>query len=175
MRKAGLAILLIFIGLSGWSQGEQSFVIGESQINFGLGFSNRGIPIYGNYEVAVSPEITVGGQLSMSFYTDHNGGYKYNNSAFTLVGFGNYHFNEILEIPAIWDVYAGLNLGYSFINTNSNIPDDEQDHYNYPNSGLYLGIQIGGRYYWNDQWALNFELGGGSAFGGKVCVTYRLD
>lgn len=175
MKKAGIFLLLIIIGINGWSQSEQSFVKGEQLLNFGLGFSNRGLPIYGNYEKAVSPDITVGGQLSFSYYTDYNGGYKYNNSVITFVGFGNYHFNEILNIPSIWDFYAGLNLGYSFINTYSNIPEQTQDYYNYPNSGLYLGIQIGGRYFWNDQWGLNFEIGGGTAFGGKIGVTYRLD
>ncbi len=175
MMKAGLLLIILFIGHLSRSQGEQSFVIGERMINFGLGFSNRGVPIYGNYEKAVSPEITVGGQMSFSFYTDHNAGYKYNNSALALVGFGNYHFNEILEIPAIWDVYAGLSLGYEFRFTSSNIPDDIRDFYSYPNSGLYLSIQIGGRYYWDDRWGVNFEIGGGSNFGGKVGVTYRLD
>lgn len=175
MKKFKSLLLLAFLPLITFSQGEQSFSTGERMVNFGLGFSSRGVPIYGNYEVAITPDITVGGQLSFSYYSEKVSGYTYHNTDFTIVGFGNYHFNDLFNIPSQWDTYAGLNLGYSFRGTSTNIPGDKNDVYSYPDSGLYLGIQVGGRYFWNDLWAINLELGGGSAFGGKIGVTYRLN
>ena len=41
-------------------------------------------------------------------------------------------------------------------------------------SGLDLGAQVGGRYYWNSSWAVNLEFGGGVEFsGGRVGVSKR--
>ena len=42
-------------------------------------------------------------------------------------------------------------------------------------SGLGIGGQVGGRYYFNDKVGINLEFGGGNAFGGgKVGVSVRL-
>ncbi|HEY5534827.1 MAG TPA: hypothetical protein VIL99_07840, partial [Ignavibacteria bacterium] len=58
------------------------------------------------------------------------------------------------------------NLGYYFWSTPSNYPGSGS-------SGLGLGAQIGGRYYINDRFALNLEVGGGNAFSeGKFGISY---
>jgi outer membrane immunogenic protein len=169
-----LVVLALLLPILVMSQGEQCFKVGDQQVNFGLGFSTVGVPVYGNFEVAIHPDITVGGQLSFAYYSEKSQGYTYRTTEFTMVGFGNYHFNTLLQVPSNWDTYAGLNLGYSFRNTTSDVPDGTLDAYDYKSNGLFLGIQIGGRYFWNSNWALNFELGGGTAFGGKIGVTYRI-
>jgi hypothetical protein len=68
-------------------------------------------------------------------------------------------FQYILNISSLWDFYAGLNLG--FYNWNS--PNDYEGSHN---SGLGLGAQIGGRYFFNNKVGINLEFGGGNAFSG---------
>jgi len=42
-------------------------------------------------------------------------------------------------------------------------------------SGLELGAQVGGRYYFTDKFGLNMELGGSNSFsGGKFGISVRL-
>ena len=92
------------------------------------------------------------------------------NTIITITGIsgnGNYHFNRILGIPSNWDFYAGLNLGFYVWNSSSDYPGDH-------NSGLGLGAQVGGRYYFNNKFGLNLEFGGGNAFdGGKIGVSIK--
>jgi outer membrane immunogenic protein len=141
---------------------------GEKQLNAGFGFSGWGVPVYVGLDFGVHPDISVGGELSFRSYSDNIIGSKYSHTIFGISGNGNYHFNNILEIPRDWDFYAGLNLGFYIWSSSSNYPGDHS-------SKLGLGAQVGGRYYFNSRWAINLEFGGGNAFsGGKIGISYKL-
>ncbi|MDZ7647907.1 MAG: hypothetical protein U5K54_12400 [Cytophagales bacterium] len=93
---------------------------------------------------------------------------KYKHNVIGIAGNGNYHFNTLLEIPKEWNFYAGLNLGLYFWNSSDEYSGDE-------GSGVGLGAQIGGRYYFNERIGLNLELGGANTFsGGKFGVSIKL-
>ncbi len=131
---------------------------GESQLNAGLGLgSSWGIPVYVGIDHGVHKDVTIGGQISFANVNEDN----FSINWFSLSANANYHFNSLLEIPNNWDVYAGLSLVYN----------------NYSNkykNGLDLGLQIGGRYFFNDKFGVNLEFGGGDyATGGKVGITYK--
>ena len=80
----------------------------------------------------------------------------------------NYHFNTILELPSEWDLYAGLSLGFFFWNSPSK-------YHGSHDSGLGITGQVGGRYYFNERFGINLQLGGGNAFsGGKIGITMKL-
>ena len=67
-----------------------------------------------------------------------------------------------------WDFYAGLNLGYYTWSSPSDYPGNRT-------SGLGLGAQVGGRYYFTPKVGINLEIGGGNAFsGGKIGLTFKL-
>ncbi len=147
---------------------------GDAQLNAGVGLSSWGIPVYIGFDYGVHKDISVGGEISVRSYNSNRwGNKKYNyayNYRFTVFGIsanGNYHFNTILAIPTKYDLYAGLNLGFYAVSY--------PDGYNGSRlTGLGLGAQIGGRYYFNEHVALNLELGGGSAFGGgKFGISYK--
>lgn len=141
---------------------------GESQLNVGLGLSSWGLPVFVGLDYGVHPDITVGGELSFRQFNDKYANINYDHSVIGISGNGNYHFNRLLEIPKNWDLYAGLNLGFYIWNS----PNDYQGSHS---SGLGLGGQIGGRYYFNDKFGVNLEFGGGNAFsGGKIGVTIKL-
>lgn len=140
---------------------------GDMQLNVGLGLSGWGIPIYGGLEFGFMKNITLGGELSYRSFTDSYNKANYRHSIIGLYGFGNYHFNELLEISSKqFDVYAGAGLGFFFWNSSG-------DYRGSGGSGIGLGLQIGGRYYFNRSLGINLELGGNSATsGGKIGLTY---
>jgi outer membrane immunogenic protein len=142
---------------------------GERQLNAGFGLSSWGIPVYAGFDIGVHPDISVGGELSFRSYRERFQGNGYNHNIIGISGNGNYHFNTILGIPREWDFYAGLNLGfYVWSTSNDDYPGDGS-------SGLGLGAQVGGRYYFNDRFAVNLELGGGNSFGGgKLGISIKL-
>jgi hypothetical protein len=83
-------------------------------------------------------------------------------------GNGNYHFNEIFQIPRRWDLYAGLNVGFYAWTS----PDGYNGSHS---SGLGLGAQVGGRFFLTPRVGLNLEFGGGNAFsGGKIGLTIKM-
>jgi outer membrane immunogenic protein len=168
MKRINIVILLLIAGAMTLNA-QCPLKKGEHQFNAGLGFSGWGVPIYAGIDFGVFNDITAGIEASFRSYNEKIDGYGYTSSVFGIAGTGNYHFNTVLEIPKKWDFYAGITLGYySWI-----LPSD------YPgnnSSGFGLGAQIGGRYYFNRNFGLNLELGGGSGFsGGKIGITYTLN
>jgi len=161
-------ITLGFIFLAGIAVAQGPVAKGQGQFNAGLGLSSWGVPIYLGFDVGVHKDITVGGELSLRFYDDRFEGNRYNQSIIGISGNGNYHFNSLLGIPTNWDFYAGLNLGFYIWNTG--------DDYRGPHSsGLGLGLQVGGRYYFTERFGINLEFGGGNEFsGGKFGISVKL-
>ncbi len=161
-----LALIFSVIVLLGYTTNAQPIQEGETQINAGLGLSTYGLPVYAGVEFGLENNFSVGGELSYRKYSKYS---IYSPTITTIAAFGNYHFNELLEIPSEWDVYAGLNLGYSIWSNN-----DVYDYSWFKGSGVYITGQIGGRYYVNDNFAINLELGGGTYSGGKLGVTFKI-
>ena len=157
MKKIALLILMLISLNTAFAQA--TIDKGYKDLNIGVGFSGIGIPAYFGMDFGVYKDITVGFNAAVRFDD------VFNNSL-GISGNGNYHFNTLLEIPSQWDLYAGLSLGYIlwFGDDTFNSGDD-----------FGLDLQVGGRYFWNDSWAINVEFGGGTAFsGGKIGVTKKL-
>lgn len=141
---------------------------GQAQINAGVGLSSWGIPLYVGFDYGVHKDVTLGGELSYRSYDDDHDHHDYRHSVTGISGNVNYHFSHILNIPRDWDFYAGLNVGFYVWNS-------PKDYHGDHSSGLGLGAQIGGRYYFNDKIGINLELGGGNAFsGGKLGLSFKL-
>lgn len=163
--------LFLLLGLTllfSVSYAQSPLPMGKSQLNVGLGLSDYGLPVYIGFDHSVHRDITLGGELSYRGYNDNWNHHDYHLNSWGLSGNGNYHFNSILEIPRNWDFYAGLNVGFYVWNSPNGY---EGDH----TSGLGLGAQIGGRYYFNNKVGINLEVGGGNEFsGGKIGLTIKL-
>jgi hypothetical protein len=159
-------VLLLFISTTYFAQ--YPLRNGETQLNFGFGFSSWGLPVYGGLDFGVHKDVSVGGEISYRSYDDDWAGAKYNHSILGISGNVNYHFNHLMRIGTDWDIYAGLNLGFYSWNSPNGY---EGSH----TSGLGLGAQIGARYYFSHKWAVNLEFGGGNAFSnGKIGATVKL-
>jgi hypothetical protein len=141
---------------------------GGAQFNAGVGLSSWGIPLYVGFDYGAGRDITVGGELSFRNYNENWRNRRYNHSVIGIASNANYHFNRILNIPSEWNFYAGLNLGFFIWNS----PDGYGGS---RTSGLGLGGQVGGRYYFTNRLGINLELGGGNAFsGGKVGISLKI-
>lgn len=166
MKKFFLTIVLVVASTAMYSQRPTGN--GLLQLNAGLGFSSWGVPVYIGVDYGIYKNITVGGELSFRSYDDHWSGSDYHHSITGISANGNYHFNSLLNIPSQFDLYGGLNLGFYIWNS--------PEHYEGSHSsGLGLGCQVGGRYYFSDRFGVNLEFGGGNAFGaGKIGITLKL-
>lgn len=165
--KKQYIILILFI-LTVAVHAQSPIPKGTTQINAGFGLSSWGIPVYLGLDYGIHQDISIGGEVSFRSYSENSGNNSYNHSLIGISGNGNYHFNSLLKIPPQWDFYAGLNIGFYIWNSPS---DYEGSH----SSGLGIGAQVGGRYYFSRKVAINLELGGGNAFsGGKIGLSIKL-
>lgn len=165
MKKLLIIVLVALSATATFAQG--SLEPGRNQFNAGLGFSGWGIPVYVGLDHGLKQNITVGGELSFRSYRQKIIGTTYSHSIIGISGNGNYHFNELLDLDNEWDFYAGLNVGFYIWNSPSTYPGSGA-------SGLGLGGQIGGRYFFNSSTAINLEFGGGNVFSnGKIGITKK--
>jgi hypothetical protein len=166
MKKVLLLATFALFSVISFSQ--NSLAMGANQLNFGIGFSNWGLPLYIGIDHAVSRDVTLGGELSYRSYREDWNYVYYDHSIAGLSGNFNYHFNNLFHIRRNWDLYAGLNVGFYIWNS--------PDAYNGAHtSGLGLGAQVGGRYFISKNVGLNLEFGGGNAFSdGKFGLTIKL-
>lgn len=166
MKKHILTFILVISTIVIYAQNPLSK--GHSQINAGVGLSSWGVPVYLGFDHGIHPDISLGVELSFRGYNDNWHNHKYKHSVTGLSGNANYHFNTILNIPSNWDFYAGLNLGFYIWNS----PNEYEGTHT---SGLGLGAQIGGRYFFSKKVGINLEFGGGNAFsGGKFGLTIKI-
>ncbi|MDA3866209.1 MAG: hypothetical protein PF489_05585 [Salinivirgaceae bacterium] len=168
MKKVFFLIVLAVILITAPAYSQSPLPTGKTQLNAGVGFSGWGIPVYVGLDLSVHPDITIGGEFSYRSYRENWKDDYYNHSVIGIAGNGNYHFNSLLNIPQRWDFYAGLNLGF-FVWSSPN------DYYGDHSSGLGIGGQIGGRYYFSQNFGINLEFGGGNAIsGGKFGISIKL-
>jgi hypothetical protein len=146
---------------------------GRAQFNAGLGFSTWGVPIYVGADFGVHEDITVGGKVSYRNYSNRFGNDRYSQSLTFIGANGNYHFNRLLTLPSEWDFYAGLTLGY-YVWSNVKWNNSSQATFGGEASGIGADLQIGGRYFFNDKFGVNLEVGGGTGAGGSLGVTIKL-
>jgi len=139
-------ITLLLVLLVGLFTVDSAYSQATSQLNFGLIGVAYDIPVAEN--VAISPFA----------------GTNFNLDWLTLGVKGNYYFDNIIGMTDPWDFYAGANLGYGIW-----MGSDDGD------GNFALGLQVGGRWFWNEKWGLYLELGGGNNGGiGGLGLTMRL-
>ncbi|HSK14420.1 MAG TPA: outer membrane beta-barrel protein [Phnomibacter sp.] len=168
MTKIFIFISSVMMIMTLGAQAQSALPKGNSQINFGVGFSDKGIPVYFGFDHAIHNNVTLGAELSYRGYEEkyNNGNYRHN--VLGISGNLNYHFNTVFNIPSNWDLYAGANVGFNVYNSPDNY--DGKDV-----SGLGIGLQVGGRYFFTNKTGINLEFGGGNAFsGGKLGLTVKL-
>lgn len=166
MKKYLLICFLLIMTLPSFSQG--NLPEGGKRVNAGFGFSNFGTPVYVGVDFGITEDITIGPQISYRNYSQRFLGVRFRQDLILIGVNGDYHFNTLLDLPSEFDVYAGLHLGYFIWSDDDDTPGND-----FENSGFGASIHVGGRYFFTNEWALNVELGGGTASGGKIGVSFQ--
>ncbi|AUS06600.1 hypothetical protein [Pseudotamlana carrageenivorans] len=111
------------------------FAQARKELNFGL----IGI----NYEIPVHKDITIAPGVATNFDLD-----------WMTVGVKvNYYFDHIFGITDdAWDVYGGANAGYGIYTGDKDSESSDFD----------IGLQVGGRWFWNEKWGVYAEIAGGT-------------
>lgn len=170
MKKIALGLALFVFG---FANAQAPLEEGGVQLNAGIGTSGWGTPVYVGLDYGIATNFTLGGEVSYQSYNERigNGFGDVKSSILGLQANGNYHFNEVLNIPSEWDFYAGANLNY--YSWSSKINGSSYDYDGADNFGI--GLQVGGRYFFNDNFGVNLQLGGGNVVSGaKIGITYKL-
>ena len=151
MKKTIIIVALFAITLTSIAQlnGTAPLGKGDKQVNFGLGLSNHGLPLYVSMDFAVHKDVTLTPVLDVQLGE---------NTYFGAMFKADYHWNYLMGITSNWDFYAGAHLGFDVGNDFS------------PS----LGIQVGGRWYWSKKWGLNLEIGGGTGYATTLGVSCKL-
>lgn len=147
-----------------------AFSKGDKLLNIGIGvnsFYDGGIPFGASFEKGITNNISVG--LNADYLSSDYASLKF--TAFYFSARASYHVNDLLKIESEkYDVYGGPTLGYrsfSWKDTDQNLGD------NY-GSGLFLGLYVGGRYYFNDKIGLFAEVGFIGSTNGRIGVAFKL-
>ncbi|WP_083422043.1 hypothetical protein [Arsenicibacter rosenii] len=133
-----------------------------SYLNGGIGLASYwggGIPIGVSFETALAENLSVGGSVDYAHYGRNYGGYKWSYNFIYAGARGSYHLGEILQTGDKFDPYAGISLGVRIASYKDNA--GYGDYYNPYNNGLYLGIHVGGRYYFTEKVGGFAEVGYG--------------
>ncbi|MDA3867045.1 MAG: outer membrane beta-barrel protein [Salinivirgaceae bacterium] len=176
MKKILILFLSIFLitqthAGNEFSSGNRVPVRGNSFVNFGIGASSWGVPIYAGMEWMVNNEISLGGQVSFRSQSETIAGSSYQHNAFSLAARGNYYFNHLLKIDPPFLVYAGASLGFVSVSTSTRFSDGVA-YDGSRGTGTFFGIHTGGAYFFNKHWAVNAELGFGNVIGLKMGAIY---
>lgn len=168
--KSTALIALIFFGFNLQDSKAQGFEpgYGFKQVDFGVGFSNWGVPVYGGLDFGVSDKITIGPRISYRRhgndyrYLGTNYGYHYN--IFNLGFRGDYHYGgHISGLPNELDLYGGLTVGATIWSDDYDGNNGDPD---FEDSGALVKVQAGARWYFHDRWSANAEVYSGNRFSG---------
>jgi len=150
MKKITLLFgVLLIAGVMMAQDGQAPLSKGDKQLNFGLGFSGNGLPVYVGMDFAFHNDWTAGPVIKLVFDDEMR---------FGAIGRVDYHWNRLIGIPSNWDFYLGANVG--FLSGNGD--------------NLTVGLQLGGRWYWSEKWGVNLEFGGGTGYGTSAGISMKL-
>jgi len=177
-----LAILVLLaasmIGSSAMAQ--TMFHEKDMLISAGIGFGGYGYyggsptpPIFGMFEMGVSPKISVGGMIGYSGSSEDYGWGKWSYTYIPITIRGSYHF---LEGQKNLDAYAGAGLGFSIVSSSAEYKDPNLEKYAVSASGsyMYFDLHIGGRYFFSPKFAAMAEVGYSALGFARIGVSYNL-
>lgn len=116
--------------------------VGSKYLSGGLEFYGFGTGAMVNFDYGIMEDFSIGAGLNYSFDVSN----LYINAR------ADYHFQRLLQLPSVFDVYGGLDIGY---NTNFD-----------PN--IRFGVRAGARYMIFDTVGLFLEIGSRGNIGAVV-------
>ena len=162
----------MIISLNSYSQAK-AYKQGDNLINIGVGVNSSlgGIPIGAISEYGITKEISVGGSIDYWSSSVNYSSLKEKFKVLYLGLRGSYHANEVLKIKSEKaDIYGGASLGYKSFKWSDNLGGSNSGSIS---NGIYLGIYIGGKYYFTEGISVFAELGAGGASYGRIGIGFN--
>lgn len=165
-----LLVLCATVGAAAVQAGPNEFTKGAFYLTPQVGINSFTIPFGVNAEFAVTPNIGIGGTAMVWLWGNEW-------ASQTLISIGAealYHFTG-LKVDKL-DLFAGAGLGYAIYSFKLKGGLDWGDA---GNSGLDIGLILGGRYWFSPKLAVSLRinnafLGSWSGFGSQLGLTLRL-
>jgi len=171
--KKSVLFLTIMVAFSSAQPLFAQYAKGDQLLNVGIGLNSyysSGIPLNASYEVGITDDISIGGSIDFlsAKYSSFN---NYKFTAIYVGARGSYHFNKILNLNSKKaDLYGGVGLGYRSFSWSDGAFSGLGDSYG---SGIYLGIHLGGKYYFTDKVGGFLELGATGATNVRIGVAFK--
>ena len=135
----------------------------QKYLNVGVGLAayyGGGLPLGASFEVDAKNNISIGGSVDYLRYGYNSGGYKWNYTFVYAGARASYHLGELLNVGNDkFDPYAGATLGFRYAGYRDSY--GYNDYVSPYNSGIYLGIHLGGRYMFSEKVGGFAEVGYG--------------
>ncbi len=176
MKKTALTTIGMLACLAGSFAQETGFSQSDKLLNIGIGvnsYYDRGIPLGVSFETGVTGQISVGANVDyLSSNYDLSAGSKLKFRALYFGARASYHVNELLNLQnEKVDLYGGATLGYrSFSWSDTYSGGSLKGTYG---NGVYLGIYIGGRYYFSNALGAFAELGAIGSTNARIGAALR--
>ncbi len=177
----GLVVLLAAAIVS--PSADAQFKQKDMLISAGVGFGGYGYyggsptpPIFGAFEMGITPKISVGGMVGYSSSSEESFGVKASYTYIPIVIRGSYHF---LEGEKNMDAYGGAGLGFAI--ASSSVTSDNPYYnqfgfggYSAGGSYMFVDFHVGGRYFFSPKFAAMAELGYSALGYARIGVSYNL-
>jgi len=147
MKKIILLSLFVFATMFTFGQANKG-------LNFGLGLSSGGFPVYVNYDIPVGANLTIAPSVQANL-----NGFDWITPAAKI----DFYFDNMMDLPETFDFYAGGNIGFTIYLGKAS-----------GTSGLHAGIEVGGRWWFKENMGLNLEFSGGTGFGTKIGLSMKM-
>ncbi|MEQ8323149.1 MAG: hypothetical protein RIC15_09710 [Vicingaceae bacterium] len=141
-----------------------------NQFSLASGYTTAGIPVVASYEMGVYPNISFGIEASYRMFSESTDTATFDHNIAGLSFFGNYYFNEMLNMDEKMGLYAGINFSYY-----KWFSPDDYLALGKSSSTFAVGAQLGYRYYFGSFGLYIEGVGSTDHVGGKFGLTYRLD
>ncbi len=176
MKKLMILLLVMMIAGSTVSKAQDAFRHSDILLNIGVGLNSYydgGTPVGASLEFGIAENFSLGGSFDYLSRTYDYGTYGNRFSALYLGARGSYHFNRLFQLTTNKvDLYAGAALGYRSFSWRDAYTGNDLGH-DY-NSGLYLGIYGGGKYYFAPKVSGFLELGAVGSTNAKIGIGFKL-
>jgi hypothetical protein len=120
-------------------------------------------PVFGGFDYAITPDISVGG--AVAYYrasASYGYGYDWHYSYTTIAARGDYHFGRFVKVDKL-DLYGGLLLGYGIVSVSAEGSSALGGISGASSSAnlVVWGADLGARYFFTRSLAAQVELGVG--------------
>ncbi|MDZ7743149.1 MAG: hypothetical protein U5Q03_15775 [Bacteroidota bacterium] len=142
------------------------------QFNAGFGISDRGVPVYAGLDYGLTELISFGGEVQYSSFRESWQGEDWKHSSFLVAMNSNCHFDELLNISSVYNVYAGIALGFAMVASQPEKEEVVADYEGDQHSSLYYSVNLGNRYFFTEHIAANLQLGFGTTMTGRFGLSW---